>query len=783
MDKNTEILNQIALGLADQGKFSEAVGYFKRSIKLGPNPRTHYLLGLTFQRQGKEAKAKDEFDNALKLDPKFVQAMNGLGLVFLNNKDYLKAEKYFKDAIKLNPSDYAAYNNLGNTYRELKRDADAIRCYLTAIKINDKRPEPYSNLGTIYSQLGDSKNSFKYLTKAHSIDQGYAMATFHLAVLEKNLKHYEKAIDLLTSYIRLKPNKIEALRILGVCYMEIGNSSKASEFLSQAFKLAPNDSRVNNDIGNLLRKTGDNFGAIKYYKKVLEIDPTFASAETNLGGALINLKKMAEAEKLLNRALQFDPDRKVTYYNLAMIYERTDRVHKARDFYQKAYMLDPEFYEALAALVPTLMVECDWPSLKVFGKKLDQSKSEPGLLNLARHMDPKNNLKVAKRWAKYFDKIAKGAGITFGFDRKKRVGKRIKIGYLSCDFYYHATAQLMLKMFSVHNRKKFEIFTYSYGPDDKSFYRKKIEKDSEHFVDLSGVSDVDAAKKINSDEIDILIELKGYTRDARTPIAALKPAPIQVSWLGFPGTTGSNYINYIIADKVVLPTGDQKYFSERPVYLPCYQINNNSQRISSRKFTRKNFGLPEEGVILASFNSTYKLNQTTFNSWMRIMKRVPLATLWLLSDNPETKKNLRMEAKKSGVNPKRIVFCPSMPKEEHLARIRLADICLDTFVYNGHTTTSDCLWAGVPVITLKGKHFASRVSASLLTSIGLTELITTDSKEYEDLAVKLAKSPEQIKNIKDKIEKNKLSKDLFNTQKFVKNLENAYISMWHNYIK
>ena len=352
--------------------------------------------------------------------------------------------------------------------------------------------------------------------------------------------------------------------------------------------------------------------------------------------------------------------------------------------------------------------------------------------------------------------------IHFSFDVRRTSKTKIVIGYLSNDFRNHATAHLMLSLFGLHNRDEFEIFCYSYGKDDGSYYRARIQHDCDKFVDISTLSYEAAARCIYEDQVDILVDLKGYTRGNRFDICALRPAPIQVSYLGFPGTTGADFIDYIITDKIVTPKDHNPYYSEKFVYMPhCYQVNDNTQSISNKNWTKVDFGLPESCFVFCSFNQPYKIDPVLFGIWMRILRQVPEAVLWLIVENKIAEDNLRREAEARGVQSERLIFAKRLPKDEHLSRLKFADLALDTRIYNGHTTTSDALWAGVPVITLQGSHFASRVSSSILSAIGIPDLITYSLEEYEALAIRLAHNPAELKEIRQRSAKNRLDMPLF----------------------
>ena len=354
----------------------------------------------------------------------------------------------------------------------------------------------------------------------------------------------------------------------------------------------------------------------------------------------------------------------------------------------------------------------------------------------------------------------------------------IKIGYLSNTFRDHAGSHLISGIFRLHDRSHFEIACFSYGKNDHSYYRKRVEQESDHFFDIRQLSDAAAADLIRHCRIDILVDLRGFTQDNRLSISALRPAPIQVFYLGYPGTTGADFIDYIIADKVVVPQDHVSFFSEKIVYLPhCYQANDNTQQISKRQFERREFNIPDDAFAFCSFSGHYKIEPVMFDCWTRILKSIPQSVLCLVEGGKTTQKNLKKEFLNRGLNENRLLFLKKMPKDEHLARLQLLDLSLDTRIVNGHTTTSDALWAGIPVITLEGGHFASRVSASILQAIGMPELVTQNIVEYEELAVKIAQSPEFQNSLKKKIDGNRLTAPLFDSPRFTRNLERAYMEM------
>ncbi|MBT8622637.1 hypothetical protein AOC22_07090, partial [Polynucleobacter paneuropaeus] len=365
---------------------------------------------------------------------------------------------------------------------------------------------------------------------------------------------------------------------------------------------------------------------------------------------------------------------------------------------------------------------------------------------------------------------------------KRPQSQKIRVGYFSADFHNHATGYLMAELFELHDKSQFELVGFSFGPIAIDEMRQRLKKSFDQFIEVGSKSDVEVAKLSRELNIDIVVDLKGFTQDARTGIFAHRSAPIQVNYLGYPGTIGADYMDYIIADKTLIPPQSQQSYSEKVVYLPnSYQVNDRQRIVSDKQFTRQELGLPENGFVFCCFNNNFKILPATFAGWMRILKAVEGSVLWLLQDNHWAPENLKKEAEKQGIAADRLLFAERLPLPEHLARHRQADLFLDTFPYNAHTTTSDALWAGLPVLTLMGESFASRVAASLLNAIGLPELITSTQQEYEALAIELAQNPQKLIEIKLKLAKNRLTAPLFDTPLFTKNLEATYIKMYERY--
>ncbi len=532
-------------------------------------------------------------------------------------------------------------------------------------------------------------------------------------------------------------------------------------------------------------------------------------------------KKLDQAQIILEKAIKNEPENAELYFQLANLHHRRrqpeaaltaldsclkinpkdaralsnrgyllqdlGRHKEAEESFKSALLINPEQSETVTNLFWYLLQNCQWRESAIWNKKLDYlddlalKNNNPPVTEMFLHLAGKTDEAANYRRAR-----AKTASISsqvqaFNHQPLKKSPKVLKIAYLSGDFHDHAVAHNLFNLFRLHDRNRFHISAYSCGPDDGSIYRRRIENDCDRFVDIQNLSDYEAAALIKNDNIDILIELMGHTRNNRLRLCAFKPAPIQVTYLGYPGTTGADFINYLIADKIVIPPEHQKFYSEKIIYLPnCFMI---ADRVPiAPRPDRQTCGLPVDAFVFCSFNNAYKIEPVMFDIWMNILRAVPKSILWLRSGGEMMESNLRREAQNRGVDEKRLIFATKVPeKRDHLARLQLADLCLDTRIYNGHTTTLDALWAGVPVVALQGKHFASRVSSSNLTAIGMEQLVTCKLEDYFKLAVTLAQQPPRLIEIRKKLLSNQKSTPLFNTENLVKNLEKAYMKIWQEY--
>lgn len=592
-----------------------------------------------------------------------------------------------------------------------------------------------------------------------------------------------KALRVFQKAISIKPDFIDGMNNFAITLEKLGELDEAMKFYLSVISMDPKYYKAYNNLGNVLRKKGDIIRALKLFYKAISIEPYYPDAHSNLAIILHERGKISEAIKSYKKVLISKPECPQTLNSLANIYKEEEKFDEAIKFYNQALSIKKDFEMARAQKIFILSCICDWDAIerqhsyiKSLGNK-NQYISPFSLLSLEDN--PQNHKKRSEIFAKLVF-LYKSIPLNNSLSVPK---KRIRIGYFSADFYNHATMHLMSQIFTLHDREKFEIYAYSIGPKRDDYMRQNLIKSVDVFDDVSQMSDKDIALLARQDQIDIAIDLKGYTHQSRPGIFAFRAAPIQINFLGYPGTMGADFIDYIIADKIIIPDELRDYYTEDVIYMPnSYQPNNNMRPISKNEITRSDVGLPENGFVFCSFNNNYKITSKEFDIWMNILKTVESSVLWLLKSNEWAEENLKKEAQKRGVNSNRIIFANKLSNEKHLARLKLADLFIDTFNVNAHTTASDALWAGLPIVTKIGKGFPARVGASLLNAVGLSELITNNEKDYESLILEFALNPDKLYEIKKKLSVNRLSYPLFNSEKFTKDLENGYQQAFQNFI-
>jgi protein O-GlcNAc transferase len=687
--------------------------------------RNELNRALSLQQNGDIQQAADLYQSILDKDPRHPDALHLLGMLMAQQGKDARAIELIRKAIQNFPQSEIFFNNLGNVLFHAGRYEEALNNYLQAIEINPRCFDAFNNTGTTAKRMGKPLEAIGYFQKA----------------------------------LEIRPDSAEVYSDMGNVLAEMGRCEEAIQCYQEALKISPKFAKAYNNMGSILLTQDRYVDAIDFYCKAVEVDPHYAEAFNNIGAAITDLGKPDEAVKFFQKALEINPLSELFLFNL---------------------------YDALKRT-------CDWKNLNTLNEKLDAHTRkaidqgtrpiENPFINLARHDDSSLNLAVAKSWSMDISHRMSESKTNYIFEDRRKGQKKITLGYLSSNFRNHALGHLIAGLFERHDRSRFNIYAYSNGEDDGSEYRKRIKKSSDKFVDIRSRHHLEAAQSIYSDKVDILIDLMGYTRGGRIEIAALRPAPVQVRYMGMAGTTGSNFFDYLVCDQTVVPQEQARCYTEKLVYLPdCYQVNDYRQTLPIRPFTRAELGLPSEAFVFCSFNQAMKMDQVMFDEWMKILQRVPGSVLWLQAGSKAGEQHLLSEAASHNIAMERIVFGGKMDKPDHLARLRLADLVLDTRLVSGAATTSDALWAGVPVISLQGNHFSSRMSASILKAIGLNDLVTLSIKEYSELAIRLATHPSEFEAIRRRLSENKKIKPLFDSKLTTDNLENAYLEMWRLFV-
>jgi predicted O-linked N-acetylglucosamine transferase (SPINDLY family) len=779
--------------LKEQGKLDEALACHRRALELKPDlAEVHGNLGNVLKEQGKLDEAVACYRRALELKPDYAEAHDNLGTAFKDQGKLDEAVTCYRRALAVKPDFAEAYNNLGVAVKDQEKLDEAVACYHRALELKPEYAEAHNNLGNALKDAGKLDEAVACYHRALGLKSDFAEAHSNLGNALKDQGMLDEAVACCRRALELKPDYAPAHNNLGNVLKDQGKLDEAVACYRRALELKPTFAEAHSNLGNTLNDQGKLDEAVACCRRALELKPDFAVAYDNLAVALKDQGKLDERVACYRRALELKPDFADAHNNLGNALKDQGRLDEAVACYRRALELKPDYAASLGSLAHSLQHLCCWEDLKVLSPRVIEAVNRDADGSSAPPVPPfaflalttaEQQLRCARQWVDRKLKALSGPGRNLARSPASDRKPRITIGYLSADFHAHATAYLIAELFEKHDRDRFDLFGYSYGPDDGSPMRRRLIQAFDRFSDLKGASFMESARRIAADGVDILVDLKGYTTDARTQILALRPAPIQVNYLGYPGTMGAPFMDYILVDEFAVPGDQQPFFTERLVHLPgCYQVNDSQREISAHTPSRAECGLPEKGFVFCSFNNSYKITAEMFDVWMALLKAVPESVLWLLEGNRFVPANLRREAEARGVAAERLVFAPRMPLPEHLARHRLADLFLDTFPVNAHTTASDALWAGCPVLTLAGKTFISRVAGSLLTAIGLPELVTTSLEDYQALALRLARDAEPLTGLRARLEANRKTSRLFDAGRFARSIEEAYRTMWEIYV-
>ena len=654
---------------------------------------------------------------------------------------------------------------------------------------NDNQPtlteEQINSLMTLYSsgQLNETIAEIKILNESYPnvpLLFNILGACYQAqGLLGDSAKMFETAT-------KIKPDYAEAHFNLGVVLKAAGQLEGAIESYNRAIYLIPNYPAAHNNLGNIYKDLNQLDDAVNSYEKAIELKPYYAEAYFNLAATLKLLGKFQFSVKSYKKAIEFKADYAEAYYNLGILLKELQSFDEALFNYEYALKLKPDLDYILGPILQIRKDQYIWNGLSDYINRLMQ-KIQDGEIGVSPFVllglidNPYFQRKNSETWIN--DKYPKSNALSKIESYPNH--KKIRLGYFSPDFREHPVSDLIVELLEIHNRNKFEIHAFSCGRDTQDKMNLRIKAAVDHFHDVHMKSDQDIALLARSLEIDIAIDLGGFTQGSRIGVFAMSAAPIQTCYLGYAGTMGTDYMDYLICDRVVIPEDKQNYYLENLVYMPnSYMVNDSQIKPSDKKFSKSNLNLPAKGFVFCCFNNAYKITPETFAGWMRILKAVSGSVLWLPKSNKTAIQNLKHEAVKYGIDESRLIFASRLElKEDHLKRIQSADLFLDTLPFNAHTTASDALRVGLPVLTCIGESFTSRVAASLLNAVNLPELITASQEEYEALAIELAANPKKYRAIKEKLINNLSEATLYDTPLFTKHIESAYKTMYERYLK
>jgi predicted O-linked N-acetylglucosamine transferase (SPINDLY family) len=729
---------------------AEGIKFLK---KYGENFDVLHLLGSIELTEDRIEDAWGYWTIAIAIKPDHVVLLNKLGSLARKLGKDNEAETFFQKAIFCDRSQPEAHFNLGNCLSARGEWLSAIQSYTNSIECNPEFLQAYNNLAIALQEFGRPDESVKVLETALANFPDEIRLHVSKARALQAMSLGKVAIKYLREILVRFGAEFEVLTVLADIEATQNDFAAAGQHYKQALNLKPNSYTVHNNLANMLQATGQLDAAMEHYQQACTLNPNLYQALQNICNILNARKDYSNSLKYLEKVQAINPN---SPYLLGM--QMNARMHTCNwgDF-------DLHVTEVAKGVMNELKTVNPFPPLAFFTKANLLTKS-------------------AKLWSQ---NECPERNVLPALQRKTRTSdQKIKVGYYSADFHTHATALLMAGVLEVHDRTKFEWIAFSFGPNREDALSKRIRLAFDKFVDVRSYGNRVVAQLSREIGIDIAVDLKGYTLDARTGIFAERAAPIQVNYLGFPGSMGASFIDYIIADAVIIPDQLKTHYSESIVRLPhCYQTNDNKRPIAIQLSSKKSQGLPDQGRILCSFNNNYKITPEVFDVWMRVLKQFPDCVLWLLQDNPQAVINLKNEAKQRGVASERLVFAPRMKNEDHLARHQLADLFIDTYPCNAHTTASDALWAGLPIVTCIGETFASRVAASLLTTMGMSDCVANDLAGYERKIVSLLEKPYELQDLRERVIKGRLHSPLFDTNAIANHLESAYIQMMSLYEK
>jgi protein O-GlcNAc transferase len=747
-----------------------------------------HLLGLVALQSNDAARALQLMRQSIAINPQQPDVHLNIGNALLRLRDPEAALASCNSALALKPDFIEAWNNRGNILRELRRHGEALESYARALELQPTHADALHLRAMLLLEMDRLLDALEFFDRAlrqrsdvPAIHINRGNALFRLGRIEDALASYDKALS-------LAPTDVDSQFNRGNALLRLGRWADALASYDTVVALKPQFAKGHHYRGIALRRLQRSTEALAGFERALAIDASYRDARCGLANALRDLGLLSESLAAYDAVLKVDPNNLEALSNRARVLLSLNRPQEAVQCLERLFQIDPkaapDFNFALGNLMHARLLCCDWRDYQATSRAIMDSvvagkRTTLPPLFIAISDSPAAQLQCARDFSE--DNWAAGVPAPSSGAHPRHA--KLRIAYVSADFKEHPVAQLMAGIFEAHDRERFETIAISLRPHDGSATAKRIRGAFSRFIDVTANTDAEAAALMRELQIDIAVDLTGYTDGFRAGIFAHRAAPIQVNYLGYPGTLAAPYMDYLIADQIVIPEADRPFYTEQVVYLPeCYQPNDSGRIIAEHAPTRQQCGLPETGFVFCCFNNQYKIQPPLFDVWMRLLQSINGSVLWLSKRSDVVTENLRREAVARGVSPERLIFAPRMPAlSDHLARYGLADLFLDTLPFNAHTTASDALWAGLPVLTCRGSAFAGRVAASLLTTIGLLELITDNLQEYEARAFALAQRPAELAQLRERLAVNRVTSSLFDTRRLCRQLESAYALMWERW--
>ena len=781
----TALLTNLGTISLQRGNYAMAVEWFDQSLEksfqqpIALNNRGNALTALE-----RYTEALSSFNCAISIDKVYVEAYFNRGNTLQIVKDFKKSLESYDKAVSLNPDYAEAYLNRGVVLNNLEIFDDAIDSFNQALRCKPNFAEAYFNRGNSYTALLKFDIALDDYNQAITCNPDYVEAHTNKGNILRALNHFDDALFCYQRVIEINPASVDAYYNQGNIFFALLRFEEALVALDQAISFNAEFVEVLVIRGQVLRCLGRSDQALDSYDKAIIIEPTNPEHYLYRGHLLTDLRRLEEAQLSYTKSIELDPDYAEAYYNRGITLSNLTRNEEALADYECALKLAPYLGTLPLLRLGARMYNCFWDDFTINLEEIIEAiNTHNDLSNPFMMQALTDRLSVHKKIAQQYVDVKFPVNTKLPPITPYAKHNKIRIAYVSADFKNHPVAHLSAELYDLHDRNQFEVIAFSIGLNIRDFMRVRFEASFDHLYDVQNFSDEEVALLARVLEIDIIVDLTGHTQFSRTGIFAYRAAPIQVNYLGYPGTLGADYIDYIIADNTIIPEDKKEYYVEKVVYMPdSYMVTDSQLRVPDSTLTRESVGLPSKGFVFCCFNQTYKILPEVFSIWMRLLNSVQGSVLWLPVSNSTAIKNLKAEAVKQGVAEDRLIFAPHMPSiEDHLNRLRLADLFLDTLPFNAHTTASDALRMGLPVLTCMGESFTSRVAASLLNAVKLPELITTNPTDYEALAIDLATHPEKLSAIKAKLLAHLPTAPLYNTPLFTQHLESAYKTMVQRY--